>query len=233
MGQKVHPYGFRLGVNRTWKSLWYVEPKDYAETLHEDLRLRKLLLEYQECKNADISEVEVLRQPNKITMVIHTARPGILIGTKGATIEKINESLQKKTTKNLKLKVKELRRPEVEAQVVAINVARGLKGRNPFRKILKQAIMAAMKAGALGIKIKISGRLGGAEMARDFELKEGRVPLHTIRADIDYGFAEAFTTFGAIGVKVWIFKGEILGTNVKEDAGSLMKKRESKGGEDA
>jgi small subunit ribosomal protein S3 len=228
MGQKVHPYGLRLGINKTWKSVWFVDNQSYADTLHEDLKLRKALMSYPESKNADIADVEIVRQPKKVTVVIHTARPGVLIGTKGVTIEKVNANLQKLTSDVLKVKVKELRRPEVEAQVVALNVARQLKGRNPFRKVLKQSINAAMKAGALGIKIKVSGRLGGAEMARVFELKEGRIPLHTLRADIDYGFAEAFTTFGAIGVKVWVFKGEILGTDTKEDAGSLLKKRDVK-----
>jgi small subunit ribosomal protein S3 len=218
----------RLGINKTWKSVWFVDNQSYADTLHEDLKLRKALMSYPESKNADIADVEIVRQPKKVTVVIHTARPGVLIGTKGVTIEKVNANLQKLTSDVLKVKVKELRRPEVEAQVVALNVARQLKGRNPFRKVLKQSINAAMKAGALGIKIKVSGRLGGAEMARVFELKEGRIPLHTLRADIDYGFAEAFTTFGAIGVKVWVFKGEILGTDTKEDAGSLLKKRDVK-----
>lgn len=226
MGQKVHPYGLRLGINKKWKSVWFVSPKEYADTLHEDLMLRKKLLSFPECRNADISDIEISRQPNKIIMTIHTARPGVLIGAKGATIEKVNANLQKLTAKNLKVKVKEVGRAEVEAQIVALNIARQLKGRSPFRKVLKGSVHGAMKAGALGIKIKISGRLGGAEMSRDFEQKEGRVPLHTLRADIDYGFAEANTTFGVIGVKVWIFKGEILGSDQKEDAGALMRKRE-------
>ncbi|MCL2519663.1 MAG: 30S ribosomal protein S3 [Spirochaetaceae bacterium] len=229
MGQKVNPYGLRLGINKSWKSLWFVNNKNYADTLHEDLKLRKLLMDYPDCKAADIADIEIVRQPKKVTVVIHTARPGVLIGTKGATIEKINAALQKHTSDTLKIKVKELRKPEVEAQIIALNVARQLKGRNPFRKVLKQAINNAMKAGTLGVKIKIAGRLGGAEMARDFELKEGRVPLHTLRADIDYGTAEANTTFGVIGVKVWVFKGEILGNDAKEeDAGALLRRRDVK-----
>ncbi|NIZ40248.1 30S ribosomal protein S3 [Entomospira entomophila] len=231
MGQKVHPYGLRLGINKKWKSTWYESGSNYAKALHEDLFLRKTLMSYPECKNADVSDIEISRQSNKvINIVIHTARPGVLIGTKGANIEKINASLQKLVDgKTVKVKVKEIRRPELEAQIVALNIARQLKGRSPFRKALKNAVFSAMKAGALGIKIKISGRLGGAEMSRDFEQKEGRVPLHTLRANIDYGFAEADTTFGVIGVKVWIFKGEVLGSEQKkEDAGTLMRKREDK-----
>ncbi|MGL4524987.1 MAG: 30S ribosomal protein S3 [Spirochaetia bacterium] len=226
MGQKVHPYGLRLGINKPWKSCWYVEPKDYATTLHEDLKLRKALMAFPEAKNADIADIEVVRQPGRIVLVVHTARPGVLIGSKGVNIERINASLQKLTTQNLKVKVREMRRPEVEAQVVALNIARQLKMRSPFRKVLKQSVSLAMKGGALGIKIRISGRLGGAEMSRDFELKEGRIPLHTLRADIDYGFAESMTTFGVIGVKVWVFKSEILGNEQKEDAGVLVRKKD-------
>lgn len=226
MGQKVHPYGLRLGINKAWKSCWYVEPREYAKTLHEDLLLRKTLMNYPEAKMADISDVEIIRQPGRIVLVIHTARPGVLIGSKGANIERINANLQKLTLQNLKVKVREMRRPEIEAQVIALNIARQLKMRSPFRKTLKQAIAMAMKSGALGIKIRISGRLGGAEMSRDFELKEGRVPLHTLRADINYGFAESMTTFGVIGVKVWVFKSEILGNEQKEDAGVLVRKKE-------
>lgn len=227
MGQKVHPYGLRLGINKTWKSCWYVEPREYAKTLHEDLLLRKTLMTYSEAKSADISDVEIIRQPGRIVLVVYTARPGVLIGSKGANIERINANLQKLTTQNLKVKVREMRRPEIEAQVIALNIARQLKMRSPFRKTLKQSVALAMKSGALGIKIRISGRLGGAEMSRDFELKEGRVPLHTLRADINYGFAESMTTFGVIGIKVWVFKSEILGNEQKEDAGALVKKRES------
>jgi small subunit ribosomal protein S3 len=229
MGQKVHPYGLRLGINKTWKSCWYVEPRDYVKTLHEDIKLRKILMNYPEAKTADIADIEITRQPGKVTVLVHTARPGVLIGSKGANIERINTDLQKYTKDTLKLKVKEMRRPEVEAQVIALNVAKQLKSRGSFRKALKQAIASAMKAGALGVKIRIAGRLGGAEMSRDFELKEGRVPLHTLRADIDYGFAEAMTTsYGVIGVKVWVFKSEILGNEQKDDAGVVVRKREAK-----
>jgi len=224
MGQKVHPYGLRLGINKTWKSRWYVDPRDYAKTLHEDLKLRKALFELPETKGADIADLEIIRQPQRVTVIINTARPGVIIGTKGATIEKIGEQLQKLIDKKVAIKIKEIKKPDTDAQIVALNVARQLKNRGSFRKALKQSITNAMKNGAQGIKIKISGRLGGAEMARTMEMKEGRVPLQTLRADLDYGFAEAFTTYGAIGVKVWVFNGEIFERNTKDDAGVLVKK---------
>jgi small subunit ribosomal protein S3 len=224
MGQKVHPYGLRLGINKTWKSRWYVDPRDYAKTLHEDLKLRKALMELPETKGADIADLEIIRQPQRVTVIINTARPGVIIGAKGATIEKIGEQLQKLIDKKVAIKIKEIKKPDTDAQIVSLNVARQLKNRGSFRKALKQSITNAMKNGAQGIKIKISGRLGGAEMARTMEMKEGRVPLQTLRADLDYGFAEAFTTYGAIGVKVWIFNGEKFEKNVKEDAGVLVKK---------
>lgn len=224
MGQKVHPYGLRLGINKTWKSRWYVDPRDYAKTLHEDLKLRKALFELPETKGADIADLEIIRQPQRVTVIINTARPGVIIGAKGATIEKIGEQLQRLIDKKVAIKIKEIKKPDTDAQIVALNVARQLKNRGSFRKALKQSITNAMKNGAQGVKIKISGRLGGAEMARTMEMKEGRVPLQTLRADLDYGFAEAFTTYGAIGVKVWIFNGEIFERNTKEDAGVLVKK---------
>jgi len=224
MGQKVHPYGLRLGINKTWKSRWYVDPRDYAKTLHEDLKLRKALMDLPETKGADIADLEIIRQPQRVTVIINTARPGVIIGAKGATIEKIGEQLQKLIDKKVAIKIKEIKKPDTDAQIVSLNVARQLKNRGSFRKALKQSITNAMKNGAQGIKIKISGRLGGAEMARTMEMKEGRVPLQTLRADLDYGFAEAFTTYGAIGVKVWIFNGEKFEKNVKEDAGVLVKK---------
>lgn len=224
MGQKVHPFGLRLGINKTWKSLWYVDPRDYAKTLHEDLRLRKALFELPETKGADIADLQIIRQPQRVTVIISTARPGVIIGAKGATIEKIGEQLQRLIDKKVAIKIKEIKKPDTDAQIVALNVARQLKNRGSFRKALKQSLTNAMKNGAQGIKIKISGRLGGAEMARTMEMKEGRVPLQTLRADLDYGFAEAFTTYGAIGVKVWIFNGEKFERNTKEDAGVLVKK---------
>ncbi len=228
MGQKVNPNGLRLGINKTWKSKWFVDPREYAATLHEDLRLRKILDGCQEAKNAEIAEVEIIRHPQRITLVIHTARPGVIIGTKGATIEKIGVLLQKAAGKKIQLKIKEIKRPEVNAQLISENIARQLKARSSFRKTMKMAINGAMKAGVQGVKVRVSGRLGGAEMSRTEGYREGRVPLHTLRANIEYGFSEAFTTFGAIGVKVWVFAGEVFRRDKKEDAGALVKKRKDR-----
>lgn len=225
MGQKVNPYGLRLGVNKTWRSKWYVDPREYANTLHEDLKLRKELMNAPEARTADIAEIEVIRHPQRVTLVIHTSRPGVIIGTKGANIEKIGNRLQKVAGKKIQIKIKEIKRPELNAQIVALNIARQLKSRGSFRRTLKMAINNAMKAGVQGIRIRIAGRLGGAEMSRTEQQKSGRVPLHTLRANIDYGFAESFTTFGAIGVKVWMFHGEVLGREIKQDAGAVVRKR--------
>jgi small subunit ribosomal protein S3 len=225
LGQKVNPNGLRLGVNKTWKSKWYVDPREYADTLHEDLRLRKELNNCPEARGADISDVEIIRHPQRITIVVHTSRPGIIIGAKGSNIEKIGARLQKLAGKKIQLKIKEIKKPEVDAQLIAQNVARQLKSRSSFRRALKMAVSNAMKGGAQGVKIRIAGRLGGAEMARIAQQKEGRVPLHTFRADIDYGFEFAATTFGTIGVKVWVFHGEVYEKNKKEDAGLLVRNR--------
>ena len=210
MGQKVNPVGLRLGVNKTWKSKWYVDPREYAQTLHEDLIIRKELEKCPETKGAEISEVEIIRQPQRITVVIETSKPGVLIGAKGATIEKIGERLQKVAGKKIQLKIKELKKPEVNAQLIAFNVARQLKSKSSFRKVLKQCVSGAMRGGAQGIKIRIAGRLAGAEMARVQQDKEGRIPLHTLRADIDYASIQAKTTYGVIGVKVWIYTGDVV-----------------------
>lgn len=225
MGQKVNPKGLRLGINKTWSSKWYVDPREYAATLHEDLSLRRALLTNPSARNADVAEVEIVRHPQQITLIIHTSLPGVIIGTKGATIEKIGAALQKITDKKIQLKIKEIKKPEIDAQIISFDVARKLRGRASFRRTLKMTAAQAMKGGAQGIKILIAGRLGGAEMSRSESVKLGRVPLHTFRANIDYGFAEAQTTFGVIGVKVWVFRGEILKHEAKEDAGSLVRKR--------
>ncbi|MDR2663825.1 MAG: 30S ribosomal protein S3 [Treponema sp.] len=226
MGQKVNPIGLRIGINKTWGSRWYVDPREYAATLHEDLKLRKLILDMPECKGADIAELEIIRHPQRITIVIHTARPGVIIGVKGANIEKIGAELQKSVSKKVQIKIKEVRNADNNAQIVAQNIARQLLARGSFRRTMKQAIANAIKKGnAQGIKVRLSGRLGGAEMSRTEEAKEGRIPLHTLRADIDYGFAEAHTTFGVIGVKVWVYNGMKYGKEQKEDAGSLVRKR--------
>ncbi|MDR2468764.1 MAG: 30S ribosomal protein S3 [Spirochaetaceae bacterium] len=229
MGQKVNPTGLRIGINKTWSSRWYVDPKEYAATLHEDIRLRAFLSKMPETKGADIAEVEIIRHPQRITIVIHTARPGVIIGVKGANIEAIGGELQKLVNKKIQLKIKEVRNADNNAQIIAQNIARQLVARGSFRRTMKQAISNAIKKGnAQGVKVRLSGRLGGAEMSRTEEAKEGRVPLHTLRADIEYGFAEAHTTFGAIGVKVWVFNGMKYGKEQKEHAGAIVRKRRDK-----
>jgi small subunit ribosomal protein S3 len=225
VGQKVNPYGLRLGVNKSWRSKWYVDPREYANTLHEDLKLRKVLHSAPEARSADIAEVEIIRHPQRVTLVIHTSRPGVIIGTKGSNIEKIGARLQKAAGRKIQIKIKEIKRPETHAQVMALNIARQLRSRGSFRRTLKMAVNNAMKAGVQGIRIRIAGRLGGAEMSRVEQQKAGRVPLHTLRANIDYGFAESLTTFGTIGVKVWMFHGEVLNKEPKQDAGAVVKKR--------
>ena len=228
MGQKVNPTSLRLGINKTWKSKWYVDPRDYADTLHEDLALRKELDKCPEARGAEIADVEIIRHPQRITIVIHTSRPGIIIGAKGSNIEKIGARLQKIAGKKIQLKIKEIKKPEVNASIVAQNVAKQLRSRSSFRRSMKMAVSNAMKAGVQGIKVKVAGRLGGAEMARVAEYKEGRIPLHTFRANIDYGFSESKTTFGTIGVKVWVFTGEVYDKDRKEDAGLLVKSKKDK-----
>lgn len=228
MGQKVNPNSIRLGINKTWKSKWYVDPREYANTLHEDIKIRKAINDSPETKGADVADIEIIRHPQKITIIIHTGRPGVIIGVKGANIEKLGSMIKKLVNKKIQIKIKEIKRPEFNAQLVALNVARQLKARASFRKALKSAVSNAMKAGVQGIKIKVAGRLAGAEMARDSIYKEGRIPLHTFRADIEYGFAEAITTFGLIGVKVWICHGELYNKDRKEDAGILLKKQGDK-----
>ena len=226
MGQKVNPTGLRIGINKTWGSRWYVDPKEYVDALHEDLLLRKLIMDMPETKGADIAELEIIRHPQRITITIHTARPGVIIGVKGANIEKIGNDLQKKVSKKVQIKIKEVRNADNNAQIIAQNIARQLLARSSFRRTMKQAITNAIKKGnAQGVKVRLSGRLGGAEMSRTEEAKEGRIPLHTLRADIDYGFAEAHTPFGAIGVKVWVYNGMKYGKEQKEDAGALVRKR--------
>jgi small subunit ribosomal protein S3 len=225
VGQKVNPYGLRLGINKTWKSKWYVDPRDYAKTLHQDLKLRDIIEKSPETRGADVADVEIVRHPQRVTVIIHTGRPGAVIGVKGANIERLGNRLQKAIGKRIKINIKEIKRPETHAQLVAMNVARQLRSRSSFRRTLRMAIQNTMRTGVQGVKIKIGGRLGGAEMSRVYEMKEGRIPLHNFRADIDYGFAEAHTNFGSIGVKVWIFHGEVYGRDTKEDAGLLLKRQ--------
>jgi len=225
VGQKVNPIGLRLGVNKTWQSRWYADPREYADLVLEDMKIRKLVASLPECKNADIAEVEIVRHPQRVTIVIHTARPGVIIGVKGATIEKISADIQKALDpKKVQIKIKEVKRADLNATLIAENVGRQLIGHGSYRKAMKQAVSNAMRAGAQGVKIRLAGRLGGAEMKRSEEHKEGRVPLHTLRADIDYGTYEALTTYGKIGVKVWVYNGMNYGIEQNEDAGQLVRK---------
>ena len=214
MGQKVHPIGFRLGVNRTWDSRWFAR-KEYSSFVLEDYNIRKFLK--KRLFQAGVARIEIERAANKVRIRMYTARPGIVIGKKGSEIEKLKRDLEKMINKDIIIDIQEVRKAEVEAQLVAENVALQLVRRIAFRRAMKKSVTAALRFGAQGIKIACSGRLGGAEMARREWYREGRVPLHTIRADIDYGFAEARTTYGIIGVKVIIFKGEILPDKTKKE----------------
>jgi small subunit ribosomal protein S3 len=207
LGQKVNPIGFRLGVIKTWDSKWYAEA-DYAKNLHEDLKIRKFLK--KRLYSAGISKIEIERAANKTKINIHAARPGLIIGKKGAEVELLKKDLAAITSKEVFININEVRKPELDAQLVAENVALQLERRIAFRRAMKKSVTSSLKFGAKGIRITCSGRLGGAEMSRTEWYREGRVPLHTLRADIDYGFAEAMTTYGIIGVKVLIFKGEVL-----------------------
>lgn len=207
MGQKVHPVSFRLGINRSWDSKWFAGSQ-YKDFVLEDHRIRKFLK--KRALQAGVSKIEIERAANKVRVRMHVARPGIVIGKKGAEIEKLKSDLEKEIKRDVILDIQEVRKAEVDAQLVAENVAMQLVRRIAFRRAMKKSVTSALRLGAQGIKIACSGRLGGAEMARREWYREGRVPLHTIRADIDYGFAEALTTYGVIGVKVTIFKGEIL-----------------------
>lgn len=207
MGQKVHPVGFRLGITKTWDSRWFSD-KEYSKLVLEDHKIRKYLKE--KLFQAGISRIEIERMAGKARVRIHTARPGIVIGKKGAEIDKLKQDLQKRLNREVILDIQEVRKPEIDAQLVAENIAMQLVRRVAFRRAMKKAVSSALRFGAQGIKIACAGRLGGAELARREWYREGRVPLQTLRADIDYGFAEAFTTYGVIGVKVTIFKGELL-----------------------
>ncbi|MGL1861876.1 MAG: 30S ribosomal protein S3 [Pseudodesulfovibrio sp.] len=213
MGQKVHPYGFRLGYNKNWISRWYAT-KDYPAFVLQDDQIRKFVK--KKLFQAGIARLEIERAGGKVRLIIHTARPGIVIGRKGVEIEKLRGELRNMFQTEFTIEVNEIRRPEVEAQLVAENIAQQLERRIAFRRAMKRTVGLARKFGAEGIKVACAGRLAGAEIARGEWYRDGRVPLHTLRADIDYGFAEAATTYGVIGVKVWIFKGEILDKEVQQ-----------------
>ena len=208
MGQKVNPIGMRLQVNRTWDSRWYADDKDYGNLLLEDLKIRDFI--HKEAKQAGVSRVIIERPHKKCRVTIYAARPGVIIGKKGADIETLRKKLAAFTKSDVHLNIVEVRKPETDAQLIAENIAQQLERRIAFRRAMKRAMQSAMRLGAKGVRINVSGRLGGAEIARMEWYREGRVPLHTLRADIDYGFIQAKTTYGIIGVKVWVFKGEVL-----------------------
>ena len=208
MGQKINPIGMRLQVNRTWDSRWYAESKDFSGLLLEDIKMRAFIKE--DCKQAGISRVIIERPHKKCRVTVHTARPGVIIGKKGADIETLRKKLAAMTDSELHLNIVEVRKPEMDAALVAENIAQQLERRVSFRRAMKRTVQNTMRMGALGIRVNVAGRLGGAEIARTEWYREGRVPLHTLRADIDYAHAEAMTPYGIIGIKVWIFKGEIM-----------------------
>ncbi len=226
MGQKVNPIGLRVGVNRTWDSIWYEDKKNYAKYLHEDLAIKEFV--EKEKKSAGISRVAIDRFPDRVNVNIHASRPGVLIGKKGSDIEALKEKLQKIASKNVYINIIEVKKPEKNASLIAQQIAQQVEGRFPYRRAVKQAITNAMRTGALGIKVVCSGRLNNAEMARQEAYKEGRIPLHTLRADIDYGFAEALTTFGLIGVKVWIYNSDVLTKDTEDEEDKYTVKRKTK-----
>jgi small subunit ribosomal protein S3 len=207
VGQKVHPKGLRIGIIKDWEAKWYAD-RDYSELLHEDLKIRRYLKET--LYSAGVPKIEIERAANNIKIFLHTAKPGIVIGRGGAEVDKLRKQLEDMTGKRVNINIVEVKKPEIDAQLVAENVAAQLEKRVSFRRAMKQAVGRTMRMGAEGIRIAVAGRLGGAEIARTEWYSEGKVPLHTLRADIDYGFAEAMTTYGKLGIKVWIYKGEVL-----------------------
>ncbi|QPC48040.1 30S ribosomal protein S3 [Mangrovibacillus cuniculi] len=216
MGQKVHPIGLRVGVIRDWESKWFAG-KDYADLLHEDLKIREYIA--KRLNDASVSKVEIERAANRVNITIHTAKPGMVIGKGGTEVEALRKALNALTSKRVHINIVEIKRADVDAKLVAENIARQLENRVSFRRAQKQTIQRAMRAGAKGIKTMVSGRLGGADIARSESYSEGTVPLHTLRADIDYAHAEADTTYGKLGVKVWIYRGEVLPTKKKTEEG--------------
>jgi len=225
MGQKVNPIGLRIGINKSWDSIWYEDKKQYAHHLHEDLKIKNHILKTRH--GAGIARVTLERFPDRINVNINAARPGVLIGKKGSDIEELKKELQKISSKNVYININEVKKPEKNSKLIAEQIAAQLKARFPFRRSVKQAITNAMRSGALGIKVCVSGRLNGAEMSREESYKEGTIPLHTLRADIDYGFAESLTTFGLIGIKVWIYNGLVLSKNqeIEEDRYTVKRKK--------
>ena len=229
MGQKTHPYGFRLGYNKPWKSRWYAD-RDYADLLHEDVKLRRELKE--RLKSAGISSIDIERAANKLVVRIYTARPGIIIGRKGAEIDKLKQEVQKRTKREVHIDIQEVHRPELDAQLVAESIALQLEKRVAFRRAMRKAVDSALRFGCKGIKVRVAGRLNGAEIARSEWYLQGQLPLHTLRADIDYGFTEANTTYGVIGIKCWLYKGEILsGTRRTLSSEPEPRRQERRGGD--
>ncbi len=226
MGQKINPIGIRLGITRTWDSIWYEDKKSYAKNLHEDIKIRKYIQKTR--KNAGISKISIERFPDRVNININSSRPGVLIGKKGVDIETLKSEIQKIAEKNVYINIIEVKKPERNSKLIAEQIASQIEGRFPYRRAVKQAITNAVRGGSLGIKIVISGRLNNAEMARTEVYKEGRIPLHTLRADIDYGFAEALTTFGLIGVKVWLYNGNIISNSQESEEDRYSVKRKTK-----
>ena len=218
MGQKTHPYGFRLGYTRTWNSRWYAK-KDFVKLLHEDVEIRQTVK--SRLFHAGISRVEIERSGNQVKVIIYTARPGIIIGRKGAEVDKLKAMLEQRYSREVYVTVKEIKKPELDAQLVSENIALQLEKRVSFRRAMKRSVASALRLGAQGVRVSCAGRLGGNEIARTEWYREGRVPLHTLRADVDYGFAEAHTTMGIIGVKAWIYKGDAELPNAAKDEASL------------
>jgi small subunit ribosomal protein S3 len=208
MGRKVHPIGFRLKINKTWEGRWFADGEEYVKNLHQDFELRDLVR--NEAPRAGVSRIEIERFPGKVKVVVHTAKPGILIGRKGENVKKIRQSLETVVGKKIDLEIKEIKAPDLDAYLVAQNIAEQLERRISYQRAMKRSIQQAMRQGGQGIRVEVSGRLSGAEMARTVNMREGRVPRQTLRADIDYAQSEALTTYGRIGVKVWIYKGEVL-----------------------
>ena len=233
MGQKVHPYGFRLGVTKTWRSRWFAK-QDYSKLLHEDLELKESL--QTRLKAAGISSIEVDRPGNKLRITIRTSRPGIIIGRKGAEIEKLKGDLAKKTKREVFIDIQEVHRPELDAQLVSESIGLQLEKRVAFRRAMRKSVDSALRFGCKGIKVRVSGRLNGSEIARSEWYLQGQLPLHTLRADIDYGFSEAHTTYGVIGIKVWIYKGEVLegagrSKSLRNEGEPRRRRRDDRGGD--
>ena len=229
MGRKVNPIGFRLGIASDWESKWFAE-RSYTEQLHEDIKIRELILNYSDpddrdkrpvLRRAGISRIELERSANKVDVTLHTSKPGIVIGKQGANVEKVRQAIEKKVGKKVNVRIEEIKMPEIEARLIAESIAEQIQRRVSYRRAMKHAVQQAMRRGAKGVKIRLAGRLGGAEMSRAVTEKDGRVPLHTLRANIDFAVVHAHTTYGRIGVKVWVYKGDVMRTGPQVTEASL------------